>query len=86
VLCAATTGFFFLLNGIFILYAVTKHDFVGGISDLYVGSCSKVSLMDTWLHFAINVASTIILSASNCRHFNFVIVILADRVFEILCK
>jgi len=65
-LCAITTGVVFILNAIFTICALVKHETDRGVSDIYVGSCSKVPRMDAWLHFAINAASTVLLSASNC--------------------
>lgn len=36
-----------------------------GIGTLYDGSCSKVKNLGTWLHLAINILGTALLSASN---------------------
>jgi multidrug transporter EmrE-like cation transporter len=85
-LCAITTGFVFLLNTIFTIYSTTKYEIWGGVSDLFIGSCSDVFRIDAWLHFAINVTSTMLLSASNCRDRISMTFVFADRGLKIPCK
>jgi hypothetical protein len=65
--CSATAVVVCLLNISLTVWAVTNHQLVGGISYLYTGSCSKVEKMSLWIHLGINVMSTVLLSASNCK-------------------
>ncbi|KEQ80063.1 hypothetical protein M438DRAFT_386109 [Aureobasidium pullulans EXF-150] len=45
---------------------ISKHSkFTAGISSIYTGNCEMVEKYDTWIHLAINVVSTALLSGSN---------------------
>ncbi|THZ18260.1 hypothetical protein D6C91_05577, partial [Aureobasidium pullulans] len=45
---------------------ISKHSrFTAGISSIYTGNCKMVEKYDTWIHLAINVVSTALLSGSN---------------------
>ncbi|THX14844.1 hypothetical protein D6D17_03147 [Aureobasidium pullulans] len=45
---------------------IARHSkFTAGISSIYTGNCKMVEKYDTWIHLAINVISTALLSGSN---------------------
>ncbi|THY44811.1 hypothetical protein D6C99_06632 [Aureobasidium pullulans] len=45
---------------------ISKHSkLTAGISSIYTGNCEMVEKYDTWIHLAINVVSTALLSGSN---------------------
>ena len=62
---SAWTGTVFLLNLIVTLWATQHFDVQNGYGTLIDGDCSKTRKASTWIHLAINVLSTILLSASN---------------------
>jgi uncharacterized protein (DUF983 family) len=57
-----------VLNIIATIYAAAYHTLDSGLFYLYIGSCEKVANLSLWVHLAINVGSTILLSASNCKY------------------
>jgi len=71
VTCAVTAITVCLLNIILTIWAVANHHVDNEVSSLYAGSCKEVASMSLWIHLAINVMSTLLLSASNCEFFFF---------------
>lgn len=63
--CAGTAGVVLLINSILTLWASIKYGNEGGFATLQEGSCKKTKTLSLWLHLAINVLSTLLLSASN---------------------
>ena len=59
------TGAVFLLNLIVTIWATQSFEVQNGYGTLINGECSKTRKASTWIHLAINVFSTILLSASN---------------------
>ncbi|MCJ1461009.1 hypothetical protein MMC28_011391 [Mycoblastus sanguinarius] len=55
----------FSLNLGVTIWASTGFPIVKGVATVYEGSCSRTKNSLTWLHLAINVLSTLLLSASN---------------------
>ncbi len=47
------------------IYAVTQYDSQNGVGVIYQGDCGTVASLDQWLHLAINLLGTGMLSASN---------------------
>lgn len=64
-LCAVAAITVCLLNIIVTIWVTKKHPSADGLSYVYRGSCSEVKSLGLWIHLAINVMSTILLSASN---------------------
>jgi len=64
-LCAATAGTVLSINSILTLWASIRYGNSGGLATIQEGSCQKTKILSLWLHLAINVLSTILLSASN---------------------
>ena len=62
---SAWTGAVFLLNLILTLWATQKFGVQNGVGILVDGECSRTRKASTWIHLAINVLSTVLLSASN---------------------
>ena len=62
---ACCTGFVFLLNLILTIWATQAFGVENGYGTLLSGECSKTKTASTWIHLAINVLSTLLLSASN---------------------
>lgn len=54
-----------MINFLFVIIASTKYGVEGGIGTLYDGDCHYVERATVWLHVAINVLSSLLLSASN---------------------
>jgi hypothetical protein len=48
-----------------VVHNVSHADENGTGRTLFTGDCEKVKIMNTWAHFAINLMSTLMLSASN---------------------
>ena len=65
-MCALTTSVVCLLNIIVTIWAISNHKLEEGFAQLFQGSCAEVANMSLWIHLAINVMSTLLLSASNC--------------------
>ena len=65
IICAMTAGIVFLINLVMIVWASAKYPVNDGLGTIQQGSCSKTRIMNTWLHLAINILSTVLLSASN---------------------
>ncbi len=63
--CAALTGTVFLINMILTIWAWAKFDVNGGIGTIHQGNCNQTKSLSLWLHLAINVLGTALLSASN---------------------
>ena len=66
-MCAVVAVAVCLLNSALTVWAVINHKATSGLSYLYTGSCLEVANMSLWIHLGINVMSTLLLSASNCR-------------------
>ncbi|KAF4624484.1 hypothetical protein G7Y89_g13685 [Cudoniella acicularis] len=62
---AATAGVVCFLNIGVTVWAISTHNLIDGFSYLYTRSCKKVATISLWIHLAINVLSTMLLSASN---------------------
>jgi len=63
--CAATAGTVLSINSMLTLWASIRYGNAGGLATIQEGSCQKTKTLSLWLHLAINVLSTILLSASN---------------------
>ena len=67
--CAASVLVVLLINVSLTTYAATNPEYkmgrASGIGTLYEGSCHKSRMIGLWLHLAINVLSTVLLSGSN---------------------
>ena len=59
------TGAVFILNLVLTIWATRTFGAQNGYGTLVEGECSKTRKASTWIHLAINVLSTILLSASN---------------------
>ena len=55
----------FLINASVMIWASAKHTLVDGTGTLYKGNCAKAKSLNTWVQLAINILSTILLTASN---------------------
>lgn len=66
IFCAGLTGLVFLLNVAITIWAVkTSKNWSGSIGIIRDGDCRDAKKLSLWLHFAINVFSTMLLGASN---------------------
>ena len=66
VACSAILMFsVFIINLSFTLWAISNHETRGGIGTLQEGSCAQTKTLSTWLHLAINILGTAMLSGSN---------------------
>ena len=66
VFCAGLTGMVFLLNVAITIWAVkTSKNWNGSVGIIRDGDCRHTKKLSLWLHFAINVFSTLLLGASN---------------------
>lgn len=54
-----------MVNLLFVIIASAKHVVEDGIGTLFEGDCHYVEQAAVWLHVAINVLSSLLLSASN---------------------
>ncbi len=54
-----------VINFIVTIWASTSHNGDGAIGTISEGDCSKMKKANTWIHLAINVLGTMLLSASN---------------------
>lgn len=63
--CAATAGTVLSINSMLTLWASIRYGNSGGLATIQEGSCQNTKILSLWLHLAINVLSTILLSASN---------------------
>lgn len=56
----------FAMNAAILIWTLASHHEIGnGRAVLYQGNCQTVRSKNTWIHLYINVASTLLLSASN---------------------
>lgn len=62
---AIMATFVILINTAVLIWAVRSFTFRHGIADVFAGNCGKVKNMNTWIHLAINLLSTMLLSGSN---------------------
>ena len=62
---SASTGAVFLLNLIVTIWATQTFETANGSGTLIQGECTKTRKASTWIHLAINILSTVLLSASN---------------------
>ena len=53
------------INTIFMIWAIKTYGTHDGIGIMFSGSCQKTRSLSTWLHLAINVLGTAMLSGSN---------------------
>ena len=65
VVCAGTAGTVLLINFILTVWASLKFGLTDGLATIQEGSCQKTKTLSLWLHLAINVLGTLLLSASN---------------------
>ena len=63
--CTATAGSVLIINLILTSWASLKYGLEDGIATIQEGECRKTKDLSLWLHLAINVLSTVLLSASN---------------------
>lgn len=64
-LCAATAGSVLMTNIMLTVFASIKYGIHDGFGALQKGSCRVTKDPSLWLHFAINILSTLLLGASN---------------------
>lgn len=62
---AAMTFLVLVVNVVFVVSASVKFPVDGGIGTLIDGDCHSVQQGTLWMHLAINILSTLLLSASN---------------------
>jgi len=66
ILCCALSGVVvILINFIFTIWAIATFGVDDGIGTLQEGDCHKTKSINFWIHLAINILSTALLSASN---------------------
>ena len=63
--CAVAAGVIFVVNTMLTIWASATLDFSSFIGIIQEEKCDKTKHLDLWLHFVINVLSTLLLSASN---------------------
>ena len=63
--CAATATTVLVINFILTLWGSLKYGSIDGLATIQEGSCRKTKNLSLWLHLAINILSTLLLSASN---------------------
>jgi len=63
--CAVTAGTVLAINFMLTMWASIRYGLNGGLATLQEGSCQKTKSLSLWLHLAINILSTVLLSASN---------------------
>lgn len=54
-----------VVNIVFTIWAVSTYKTSGGVGTMQTGSCQRTRVLSTWLHLAINILSTAMLSGSN---------------------
>lgn len=54
-----------IINVIFTIWATSTYKPRAGIGTMRAGSCKRIEIANTWLHLAINVLGTVMLSGSN---------------------
>ena len=54
-----------LINLILVIVVSAKHNVIDGLGTLQDGDCNETKRLDLWLHFLINILSTLLLGASN---------------------
>jgi hypothetical protein len=54
-----------IINVVWLVYAKQKYGIVDGYGTIRKGECSDVKQLNTWLHLAINILSTLLLTGSN---------------------
>ena len=64
-LCAGLTATVALINLTLTIWASKRFDVIAGFGTIQQGNCDQTKKLSLWLHFAINVLSTALLSASN---------------------
>lgn len=65
-ICATAVGTVLAVNVLLIIIAsATNAGSTGGLATIQSGDCTKSQNLDTWLHFLINVLSTMLLALSN---------------------
>ena len=65
-LCAVTAGTVFTINLILAVWALSKDGLeIGGFGTIQEGSCKNTARLSLWLHWVINLLSTLLLGASN---------------------
>jgi hypothetical protein len=62
---AALASTVLILNLALLIWAFVRFGLHGGVVTLYTGSCPRMQSIFTWTHLAINILSTLLLSASN---------------------
>jgi len=63
--CSATAGTILSINAMLTIWASVRYRNSGGLATIQEGSCQNTKTLSLWLHLAINILSTILLSASN---------------------
>lgn len=63
--CAFTAGTVLIINSSFLIWGLVKRDASSGFGTIFEGSCTKEKSLTLWIHLAINILSTVLLSASN---------------------
>lgn len=63
--CAVTTGAVLVVNTVLTIWASKRYNLSNFIGTIHEGNCDQAERLDLWLHLAINVLSTLLLSASN---------------------
>jgi hypothetical protein len=62
---SAVTAFVLLFNTLFLAISSAKYGTSDGVGTLFQGDCGQASRADSGFHVAINIMSTVLLSASN---------------------
>ena len=62
---AVAAAMVLIINLCFTIWAGTSFETQSGLGTLYDGSCKRTRILAFWIHLAINVFSTLLLSASN---------------------
>ncbi|KAI9850909.1 MAG: hypothetical protein M1824_003016 [Vezdaea acicularis] len=63
--CAFTAGTVLIINSSFLIWGLVKRDASSGFGTIFEGRCTKEKSLTLWIHLAINILSTVLLSASN---------------------
>lgn len=67
IICTLAAVAVCIVNIVSTVWAVATHHANGGFTSLYTGSCATTAKMSFWIHLLINILSTTLLSASNCK-------------------
>ena len=63
--CALAAAIVLIINLIFTIWALGESGVQNGLGTLFDGHCRKATTLTFWIHFLINILSTMLLGASN---------------------